>query len=71
MTTEPNDAFRRYRKKNTQIMRPYREGENMDGVSITEGVEPEVGGMIALSETNLNDIWYITPEFFNANYEEV
>jgi hypothetical protein len=60
--------YQMYRKKNSQLMRPYREGEDMSGVSVTNGVVPRVGGMIAKTG---EDIWYIPPQFFEDNYEIV
>lgn len=60
-----------YRKKVLQEMRPYTPGENMEGVSIENGVVPIEGGMIAQNPDNPLDIWYISPEFMKANYEAV
>ena len=52
-------------------MRPYEEGEDMSDVSVTEGVIPEAGGMIAVSAIDESDKWYITEDFFKENYEVV
>ena len=51
------------------MMRPYVEGEDMDGISISESDTPEVGGMIAVNENIDNDKWYVAKQWFEDNYE--
>ena len=58
-----------YRKKSLQPMRPYIDGENMDGISVAEGDTPEAGGMIAVNTKDESDRWYIAKKFFEDNYE--
>lgn len=60
-----------YRKINSQEMIPYFDGDSLEGVSVTEGIVPITGGMIARDSNNHDDKWYIEPAFFNAHYEEV
>jgi hypothetical protein len=60
-----------YRKKTTQQMRPYIEGETLDGVSVSPEDTPEVGGMVAVNKDNPKDQWYVAKKFFEDNYEEV
>lgn len=52
-------------------MIPYFDGDSLEGVSVTEGIVPITGGMIARDSNNHDDKWYIEPAFFNAHYEEV
>ncbi len=59
-----------YRKKVPQPMRPYTPGEDMTGVSVSEGDTLERGGMIAHNPSNPADEWYIAKQFFEDNYEE-
>lgn len=63
--------FRNYRKKNVQPMRPYVLGESLDGVSVSEGDTPGVGGMIAVNAKDPSDQWYVAMKFFMENYEVV
>jgi len=62
-------AFRNYRKKNVQPMRPYVPGEDLTGVSISPEDTLEEGGMIAQNPENPDDKWYIAKTFFLENYE--
>jgi len=59
-----------YRKKLLQPMRPYIEGESMDGIGVPIGETPEVGGMVAVNPENDSDKWYVSKQFFEGNYEE-
>ena len=58
-----------YRKKNLQPMRPYQEGEDLSGVSVSPEDTPSYGGMIATNTQNPDDKWYVAEDFFKANYE--
>lgn len=51
-------------------MRPYVPGEDMTGISVSPGDTPEEGGMIAVNSNNQEDRWYVSKEFFEANYVE-
>ena len=51
-------------------MRPYVPGEDLSGISLSPIDTPELGGMIAMDPLEPSDQWYITKEFFDANYEE-
>jgi hypothetical protein len=62
--------FKNYVKTGITPMRPYVPGEDLTGVSLTEGVVPEEGGMIACDPNNESDMWYVAPEYFEDNYEE-
>ena len=61
--------MKNYRKKHLQPMRPYVEGEDMTGVSVSSEDTPEVGGMIANNLSNPADMWYVGKVFFQDNYE--
>lgn len=47
-------------------MRPYIVGENLTGITISEKDTPELGGYVAVSG---DDKWYVSKDYFNANYE--
>jgi hypothetical protein len=61
--------WQNYRKKESQPMRPYVPDEALDGVSVSAGDTPEEGGMIAMDPENPDDMWYVSKEFFEQNYE--
>ncbi len=62
--------WKQYRKTALQEMRPYISGEDLTGVSISLSDTPEEGGMIARG-SHPNDLWYVSKDFFEKNYEEV
>jgi hypothetical protein len=60
-----------YKKTALQEMRPFVQGEDLFNQCITindRNRPPCVGGMIARGD-DPSDQWYISPEFFKANYE--
>ncbi len=59
-----------YNKKNVQPLRPYVPGEDMSGIYVNPVDTVEEGGMIACLSYNPVAKWYITREFFEANYVE-
>lgn len=61
--------LKEYRKKNTQLMRPYILGESLEGISVNKEDTPEPGGMIAVNRDNHEDKWYVAKKFFEDNYE--
>ena len=64
--------FKNYQKVAIQPMRPYVDGENLSaqGVSVWDGDTPEVGGMVAINPKDSDDKWYVSKQFFEANYVE-
>lgn len=60
-----------YRKVGHQLMRPYIEGESMEGISVAVPDTPEKGGMIAVNPKDTRDSWYVAKTFFEDNYELV
>lgn len=63
--------WKKYRKSGVAEMRPYIPGEDLSGISITLGLVPQAGGMIARDPKNHSDVWYVSPTFFERNYEEL
>lgn len=69
MATHDGSEFQRYRRKgNLAQMRPYREGEDLSGVSVSAEDTPELGGMIARNPENERDQWYVGKDYFAANF---
>jgi hypothetical protein len=64
--------YKDYKRKGSVSARPYVEGEDMTGVSLSDADRvtghPKVGGMMARGEDH-NDQWYINEAFFKKNYE--
>jgi hypothetical protein len=62
----------KYRKSNTQELRPYIPGEDLTGVSIAqvdkEKGSPKPGDMIARNGNDHNDQWLVSKEYFATNY---
>lgn len=64
-------AWKPYRKRSIQEMRPYILGEDLSKISVSKEDTPEVGGMIAKNPNNPDDQWYVAKKFFEDNYESV
>ena len=69
-----SSEFRKYRRTNIAEMRPYVEGEQLDGrVSISEADRengsPKPGDMIARNPENHDDQWLVAADYFAANFE--
>lgn len=67
--------FKQYRKKNIAEMRPYIEGEPMDTISLSVADEqngsPKLGDMIARNPKDHFDMWLVSKEYFEENFEEI
>ena len=68
--------FKQYRRKSVSEMRPYVEGETLDGkVSVSEADvkagSPKVGDMIARNPKNHNDQWLVAKTYFDDNLEAI
>ena len=65
--------FKQYRRKSISEMRPYVEGEVLEGVSISEADlkagSPKVGDMIARNPKNHEDQWLVAKAYFEDNLE--
>lgn len=81
MTTQVLDEqhgtryFTVYRRKQTAELRPWREGDDMNAVSISapdraEG-SPKAGDMIARNPKNHADQWLVAAQYFTDNFEPV
>lgn len=57
------------------FMRPYEEGESLQGVAMGQHVgnpiEPKLGDWIAIDPGNTEDKWLITAEFYRQHYAPV
>ena len=60
--------FKNYRKVGVTPMRPYVEGEDLSGVSVSDEDTPGPGGMIARNQENPDDQWYVSATYMK-NYE--
>lgn len=70
------NEFKQYRRSNIAEMRPYIEGEILDGkVSISQADldngSPMIGDMIARNPKNHNDQWLVAKEYFLENFVEL
>jgi hypothetical protein len=69
------EDFKKYRKKQTAELRPYKEGEQLTGVSITEvdarKGSPKLGDMIARNPEDHNDQWLVAADYFKTNFEPI
>lgn len=68
--------FKQYRRKSISEMRPYVEGETLDGkVSISEADlktgSPKLGDMIARNPKNHEDQWLVAKAYFEDNLEPI
>lgn len=68
--------FKQYRRKSVSEMRPYVEGEILDGkVSISEADlkagSPKGGDMIARNPKNHEDQWLVAKAYFENNLEPI
>lgn len=69
MKTESIVQWGQYRKIGWVYMRPYIDGETLDGVSVSACDTPGPGGMIAMNPANCDDQWYVAADFFQKHYE--
>lgn len=66
------NQWKEYKKKVTSTveMRPYIPGEDLTGVSVSMQDDPPTeGDMIARNPKNSADMWLVSKEYFEANYE--
>jgi hypothetical protein len=65
--------FTQYRRKQIAELRPYMDGENMDGVSVSpedaRAGSPKPGDMIARNPKNHADKWLVAAAYFADNFE--
>ena len=67
--------WKNYKRKGLSEMRPYINGEELIGVSISEADKlngsPKSGDMIARNPKNHNDQWLVAKKYFEDNLELV
>ena len=64
--------FKKYKRTNIAEMRPYVPGEDLSGIGVREGINPdEDQGYIARDPYNHEDKWYVTRSQFNKNFREL
>lgn len=68
-----NAPWNYYRRKGLSEMRPYVEGEDMTGISVSEpdklAGSPKLGDMIARNPKNHADQWLVAAKYFAENLE--
>jgi hypothetical protein len=64
-------TWKKYRRTNIAEMRPYINGEDLSGVSVSDVDNPEADmGMIARNPKNHDDKWYVARKYYEDNFEE-
>ena len=70
-----NDRVQKYRRKQVAEMRPYKDGDDLNGVSISnvdhDAGSPKPGDMIARNPKNHTDKWLVAAKYFADNFEAV
>ena len=65
--------FKQYRRKQIAELRPYDQGENMDGISVSDADakagSPKAGDMIARNPKNHEDQWLVAARYFADHFE--
>ena len=68
-----NGEFKRYRRKQIAELRPYVQGEDMDGISVSDADakagSPKAGDMIARNPENHEDQWLVAAQYCADNFE--
>lgn len=68
-----DDNWKHYRRKGLAEMRPYVDGEDISGISISEpdrlNGSPKAGDMIARNPDNHDDKWLVAAKYFGENFE--
>lgn len=68
-------GFKQYRRSQIAELRPYVDGESMDGISVASvdllAGSPKIGDMIARNPKNHDDKWLVAAQYFVDNFEEI
>jgi hypothetical protein len=68
-------GWKKYKRKGFTEMRPYIEGEELSGVSISDADKrngsPKPGDMIARNPKNHSDRWLVAQAYFEEHMEPV
>ena len=62
--------YETYQRTGTIEARPYEDGESLEGVSVSNGDEPDEDGYICRDPENPGDRWYVNGEYFERQYQE-
>lgn len=66
--------YKQYRRKGLSELKPYVEGETLEGVSISQADKdngsPRVGDMIARNPKDHTNKWLVAEKYFLENLEE-
>lgn len=66
-------TFQQYRRKQIAELRPWTEGDNLSGVSVSDvdraNGSPKAGDMIARNPKNHADQWLVAAQYFADNFE--
>lgn len=67
------EEWKQYRRKGLSEMRPYKQGEDISGVSVSDADRqngsPKIGDMIARNPKNHADQWLVAQKYFEENLE--
>ena len=67
--------FKQYRRKQIAELRPYDQGENIDGISVSDADAKagslKAGDMVARNPENHADQWLVAAQYFADNFEAV
>ena len=70
-----SQEFKKYRRKQIALLRPYVPGESMDRISVTaadkDAGSPKEGDMIARNPVNADDQWLVAAAYFSVNFEPI
>lgn len=62
--------WRYYKKHSLTKMRPYEPSkDDLTGVSVLKGYSPKKGDMIAQNDTDPEDLWLVSKEYFDHFYD--
>ena len=68
-------GYKQFRRKQVAEMRPYQDGDDLNGVSISNvdrnAGSPKSGDMIARNPKNHTDKWLVAAKYFADNFEAV
>lgn len=67
--------YKQYTRTNIAEMRPYKKGEKLSKVSISDADNqngsPKNGDMIARNPKNHNDKWLVAKKYFKDNFKQL
>ena len=70
-----NTEFKKYKRSQIGELRPYKQGESLDGVMVSaedmKAGSPKEGDMVARNPKNYHDQWLVSKKYFEDNFEPV